>query len=88
MSAWSLEKAKNQFSEVVRRALAHQPQVVTRGGRDAVVVVALEDYERLATPGNLVDFLRRSPLAAAIDANELPPDAFDRARDLPRHLDL
>jgi prevent-host-death family protein len=33
VKTWTLEKAKNEFSEVVRRALAHQPQIVTRGRR-------------------------------------------------------
>ena len=33
MDTWTLKKAKNGFSELVRRALAHQPQRVTRGGR-------------------------------------------------------
>ena len=45
MDRWTLEKAKNGFSEVVRRALEHRPQLVTRGrrGQDAVVVIARED---------------------------------------------
>lgn len=88
MSDWTLEKAKNGFSEVVRRALAHQPQVVTRGGRDAVVVVALEDYQRLAAPMGMLEFFRESPLARAAAAEELPDDAFERLSDLPRDLDL
>ena len=57
MAEWTLEQAKNRFSEVVRRALAHEPQVVKRGGRDGVVVVAQEDYERLVAPQGLVGFL-------------------------------
>ena len=43
---WALAEAKNKFSEVVRRALAEGPQLVTRRDR-AVVVLSLEDYERL-----------------------------------------
>ena len=88
MGAWTLEKAKNQLSEVVRRALAHKPQVVTRGGRDAVVVIAREDYERLIAPRSLVEFLRASPLAAAVADQSLPPDAFERPRDLGRDTDF
>lgn len=88
MTTWTLEKAKNRLSEVVRRALAHEPQLVTRGGRDAVVVLAKEDYERLVAPAGLVDFLQTSPAAAAIAAGELPEDAFLRRRDLPRDIDL
>lgn len=44
--AWRLADAKNRFSEVVNRALAGDPQLVLRR-RDAVVVVARRDYEKL-----------------------------------------
>lgn len=88
MTIWTLEKAKNQLSEVVRRALAHEPQLVTRGRHDAVVVLAKEDYERLVAPSGIVDFLRNSPAAAAIAAGELPEGVFERHRDLPRDVDL
>ena len=88
MTTWTLEKAKNQLSEVVRRALAHEPQLVTRGRHDAVVVLAKEDYERLIAPSSIVDFLRNSPAAAAVAADELPENAFERRRDLPRDIDV
>ena len=88
MTTWTLEKAKNQLSEVVRRALAHEPQLVTRGRHDAVVVLAKEDYERLVAPSSIVDFLRNSPAAAAVAADELPENAFERRRDLPRDIDV
>jgi prevent-host-death family protein len=76
VKTWKLEDAKNGFSEVVRRALAHQPQRVTRAGRDAVVVMAAQDYETLMGAQNLVEFFRQSPLAEAFQAGEL-----DLARD-------
>lgn len=88
MTTWTLERAKNQLSEVVRRALSHEPQLVTRGRHDAVVVLAREDYERLVAPESVLDFLRNSPAAAAVAAGELPEDAFERRRDLPRDVDL
>ena len=88
MTTWTLERAKNQLSEVVRRALAHEPQLVTRGRHDAVVVVAKDDYERLVAPEGMLDFLRNSPAAAAMAAGEMPEDAFERRRDLPRDVDL
>lgn len=44
---WSLQEAKNKFSAVVDAARSGTPQVVTRRGRPAVVVLASEDYERL-----------------------------------------
>lgn len=88
MTSWTLEKAKNQFSEVVRRALAHEPQMVMRGRHDAVVVIARDDYERLIAPGDMVEFLRSSPVAETIAAGDLPEDAFERQKDLPRKLDF
>lgn len=88
MTTWTLEKAKNQLSEVVRRALAHEPQLVTRGRHDAVIVLAKDDYERLIAPESIIDFLRNSPAAAAVAAGDLPEDAFERSRDLPRDIDL
>ena len=85
MSAWKLEDAKNRFSEVVRRALAHEPQWVTRNGRAAVVVVSAEDYERLAAPANLAEFMRQSPLAEAFSRGELD---LERSSDTGRDLKL
>jgi prevent-host-death family protein len=43
---WSVQDAKNRFSEVVEAA-QRKPQTVTKHGKPAVVVVAADDYERL-----------------------------------------
>jgi prevent-host-death family protein len=43
---WRLADAKNRFSEVVNLALAGDPQLILRR-RDAVVVMARRDYEKL-----------------------------------------
>ncbi|HXJ95750.1 MAG TPA: type II toxin-antitoxin system prevent-host-death family antitoxin [Terriglobia bacterium] len=43
---WRLADAKNRFSELVNRALTGNPQWVRRR-RDAVVVIAQRDYEKL-----------------------------------------
>lgn len=47
MNEWSLQDAKNGFSAVVDAALEGEPQRVTRRGKPAVMVVAVEEYERL-----------------------------------------
>lgn len=46
-ATWSLQDAKNRFSAVVEAASHGKPQVVTKHGRPAVVVVAAAEYERL-----------------------------------------
>jgi antitoxin Phd len=43
---WSVQDAKNRFSEVVEAA-RRQPQTVTKHGKPAVVVLAVEEYEKL-----------------------------------------
>jgi antitoxin Phd len=83
LRSWKLEDAKNRFSEVVRRA-EHEPQLVTKNGRDAVVVMSVDAYERLVVPGDLTEFLRDSPLADALS------DGLDlsRSTDHGRDVDL
>lgn len=44
---WSLQDAKSRFSAVVDAAVAGEPQLVTRHGKPAVVVVAAETFARL-----------------------------------------
>ncbi|HTC99929.1 MAG TPA: type II toxin-antitoxin system Phd/YefM family antitoxin [Bradyrhizobium sp.] len=43
---WSVQDAKNRFSEVVEAA-RRAPQTVTKHGKPAVVVVDVTEYERL-----------------------------------------
>jgi prevent-host-death family protein len=63
---WQLQDAKNRFSELVDTALAAGPQVVTRRGKDAVVVVPVEAFRRLTRPrASLVEFFAGSPLRGA-----------------------
>lgn len=62
-STWTLAEAKAHLSEVVESALTKGPQVITRRGRKAVVVVAAEEWERKAQRhGTLADFFATSPL--------------------------
>ena len=84
MMQWPLQDAKNRFSELVNAALAGEPQRVTRRGRPAVVVLAVEEYDRL----------RRLEKAQAPSLSELllemPQDdgEFERLSVPARPLDL
>ncbi|MGH6898588.1 MAG: type II toxin-antitoxin system prevent-host-death family antitoxin [Geminicoccaceae bacterium] len=46
-----MQDAKARFSEVVRLARRAGPQRVTVQGKDAVVVVASDEFDRLRHPG-------------------------------------
>lgn len=84
MAEWSLSQARTRFSAVVRAALAGEPQLITRRGKPAVMVVAAEEYERL----------RRLEKANAPTFIELllkiPQDGqnFERMRLTSRSVDL
>ncbi len=83
MPRWQLQTAKAQFSEVVRRARNEGPQYVTLQGKDAVVIVPAEEFERLTArtrqPPSLAKFFAESPLAgAALDLKREP----DYGRDI------
>lgn len=47
MEQWKLEDAKARLSEVVRLAGTAGPQLVTVRGREAAVILAPEQYQRL-----------------------------------------
>ena len=79
---WQYQDAKSKFSELVERTLAHGAQIVTRRGRNTVVVLSFEEYERMTRPqDSLVHFLLNSPLAD-IDLS------FVRDKTLPRDIGL
>ena len=82
---WQLQTAKVQFSEVFRRARSEGPQYVTRQGKEAVVIVPAEEFERLTArasqPSSLVRFFAESPLAKVRVNLDHKPD-FGRKVDL------
>jgi prevent-host-death family protein len=71
---WKLEDAKARFSEVVRLARSEGPQRVSVRGKDAVVVISVEELERLTPPA-----ADRLPLIAFMESLDL--DGLDLARE-------
>ena len=64
MRTYPLNEARAEFSKVVDRALAGEPQRVTRYGKEAVIIVAESDWlsrpRSAATLGDLLaDFAER-----------------------------
>ena len=78
---WQLQEAKSRFSELVDLTLKEGPQLVTRRGEEAVVILSANDYRRLSgqTP-RLMDCLLNAPRGE--------PLAADRSRETVRDLVL
>ena len=53
LDQWSLQNAKNKFSAVVEAAKQGKPQVVTKRGVPAVVVVSFENFARFRHVGKM-----------------------------------
>ena len=83
-ASWPLQKAKNQFSQVVDRAMTEGPQTVTRHGKPVVVVSAvageMQAKRRRGTAKQLLAVLRSCP----VDLTGI----VQRDRSAPRKIDL
>jgi antitoxin Phd len=47
MKAWSVQDAKARFSEFLETCLAQGPQMVTKRGADAAVLISAREWARL-----------------------------------------
>lgn len=78
---WQVQTAKQRFSELVERAVNEGPQIVTKHGREAVVVLDIREYRRLlGVPVDFKEFLMSMP---PIDDLEI-----ERSKDVGRDIDL
>lgn len=65
---WQLQEAKSKLSRVVDLA-RNTPQVISKHGVAAVVVISVEEYQRLTTPKrSLYDVLSSAP-KVSLDVN-------------------
>lgn len=81
-TVWTIQDAKNCFSEVVEQALHNGPQTITRRGKETAVLVSVDAFRTLAAgKDDLIHFFRKSPLHGA-DLD------IDRASDYGREVTL
>lgn len=81
--SWSVQDAKNRFSEVVEAA-RRMPQMVTKHGKPAVVVVDVVEYERLRH----LERAQAPSFADALLATPQDDGVFPRGRVRIRDIDL
>jgi prevent-host-death family protein len=83
-ASWPLQKAKNQFSQVVERAMAEGPQTVTRHGKPVVVVSAVAAKSGAARKRGKAKQLLALLRSCPVDLT----DIVRRDRSVPRRVDL
>ena len=82
MDCWSLQDAKNKFSQVVELATTQgRPQFITKRGKNSAVLLSYEDYARLVRPRQtlLDSLLPDEPIGDDLDIQR----ASDFGRELP-----
>jgi prevent-host-death family protein len=84
---WSLAEAKAKFSEVVEKARTDGPQHVTRNGKEAVVVVAADEWKRATGGGKSFIEALLNP-AVRVLSDEEAETLFARDPDIGRPVDL
>jgi antitoxin Phd len=84
-TSWQLQAAKARFSEVFRLARTAGPQLITRQGKEGVVMIPVEQFDQLVNrsrqPKSLVQFFRESPLVG-LDLD------LERDKDTGRDIEL
>lgn len=86
LPSWKLEDAKARFSELVREARERGPQRVTVRGQDAVVILSVDDYARLAPAASgttLAALFSEGPFARLDTFEESISRERPPTRDLP-----
>jgi len=82
---WQLQSAKARFSELFELARTVGPQRVTRRGKDSVMVISAEEYERLSMrrrpASTLYELVASSPLKG-LDLD------LERSQDVGRGVEL
>jgi len=82
MNSWTEAEAAANFDDLVEKAKTHGPQIVTRDGKPALVVVSIEEPARKSSRrGSLLQFFAESPL---VDSGIV----IERRRSAPREIDL
>jgi len=80
--SWSVAKAKDNLSEVIRRSRTEGPQEISLHGEAAAVVLSAEDFRHLKDPRasrDFKDWLLNGPSLEGVD--------LDRDRRPSREID-
>jgi len=85
MSSWAVRDRNDTWDAVCDRAWAGEPQFVTRGGTQTVVVISIQSYETKGkrTQHRILDALRSCPC----QEDELFNAISDSGKDVPSYFE-
>lgn len=78
---WPVQDAKARFSEIMREA-EKEPQMITRHGEEAAVLMSAEEYRRLRGGGKPARSLYEIWKSAPKTDLKLPPRKRERMRSV------
>lgn len=80
-NTWAVTEAKANLSDLVDAAMKGAPQIITRRGEEAVVVLSMERYRSVMAggQGTLLDFFAQSPFR---DVEIVPKRSRGTGRDI------
>ena len=62
LNQWRLQEAKNKFFHVIEQAQQGKPQYINVHGKPAVVIISIDDYQKLNQPQNSLSEALMMPL--------------------------
>jgi prevent-host-death family protein len=82
MSRYSIAEAKTHLTSIVRDVEKRSPVELTRRGKPVAVIVSIDEYRRLTTPGgSFWDALEKFRAENDLAGLGLGPELFDDIRD-------
>jgi antitoxin Phd len=84
MNSWPVHDAKARFSELLETCLKDGPQVITKRGADAAVLVPVKEWQSLKRSAKPT--LKALLLADGARVELNVPERGDRRRRAPAHL--
>jgi antitoxin Phd len=80
MENLQIQKAKNHFSDLIRKAQEKGPQTITKHGKAEAVMLSMKDYRNLMKKQEtLTEFFHRSPMQGVMLDTERRKDASREA---------
>jgi len=81
MNSWPVQDAKAHFSELLDTCINEGPQLVTRRGVEAAMLVSIDEWRRLTSP-------TRPSLKSLLISNEAPTELVLPVRGTAHRRDL